>query len=64
MDCNVYGKLVVVAVVAIMEVDVLMLDVMWFELESVYMYPPSLPLPSFEQSPVVLCLNLLNLAKC
>ena len=51
-------------VVAGMDVDVLVMDDVWFEwpLLNVYMYMFTLPLLPFGQPPVVLCHNLLNIA--
>ena len=66
LDGNVDGKLVavtiVVAGVADVEIDVLMLDGIWFEwlLELICMYSLFLPLSYFEWPSVILCHNLLN----
>ena len=61
------GELDVVAAaaVAVVEVDMLVLDVRFEQpLELMYMHPPSLPLLTFGWLSVVLCYNQLILAIC
>ena len=57
---DVESKLDAIAVVVVMEEDVLMLDGIWFEkpLEIVYMHLSSLELPPFGCPPDVLCHHL------